>query len=206
MAFDSYLTKLQKSGATYTRVVPASRVVTADWVRLKCQFGCDAYGSRLTCPPYSPPPSVTRGMLRQFDRGIFAAFRVSGSDSERSMRRKMRRSLVAVERELFLDGYYSAFAMAFGPCNLCPSCHLDGDCKYPELARPSMEACGIDVYATARNAGFPLTVVRDYDEGCVMCGLVLVGKRDSRAVKSGRGARRGGDAHRKRDVRRKRAA
>jgi predicted metal-binding protein len=133
-------------------------------------------------------------MLRHFDRGIFAAFKVSGSESERSMRRKMRRSLVAVERELFLDGYYSAFAMAFGPCNLCPSCHLDGDCKYPELARPSMEACGIDVYATARNAGFPLSVVRRHDEGCVMCGLVLVGQRDSRAGKSRSGGGGGREA------------
>jgi len=182
----SYLTRLEKSGAAYTSVIPTSGVVTADWVRLKCQFGCGAYGTRLTCPPYSPTPSLTNGILRPFDRAIFAAFKVSGSQSEKGMRRKMRKSLVAVERELFLDGYYSAFAMAFGPCNLCPSCDVTEDCKYPELARPSMEACGIDVYATARNAGFPLTVVRDYDEGCVMCGLILVGKRDSRGAKSAR--------------------
>jgi len=187
MELDSYLRKLEKSGATYTAVIPASKVVTADWVRLKCQYGCDAYGTRLTCPPYSPPPSVTRGMLRHFDRGIFAAFRVSGTESERSMRRTMRKSLAAVERDLFLDGYYSAFAMAFGPCNLCRPCHLDGDCRYAELARPSMEACGIDVYATARNAGFPLTVVRSHDQGCVMCGLVLVGKRDASGAKKSRG-------------------
>ena len=195
MELEPYLAKLKKSGATYARVISASRVVTADWVRLKCQFGCGAYRTRLTCPPYSPTPSLTRGMLRHFDRGIFAAYRVSGTDSERNMRRKMRKSLVAVERELFLDGYYSAFAMAFGPCNLCPSCDLDAECKYPELARPSMEACGIDVYATARNAGFLLRVVRDYDEGCVMCGLVLVGKKDSRTGKSGRGGDPGSAAN-----------
>ena len=32
-------------------------------------------------------------------------------------------------------------------------------CKHPDLARPSMEAAGIDVYATARAAGLPIEVV-----------------------------------------------
>jgi predicted metal-binding protein len=191
MELKSYLSELEKSGASYCRVIPVSRIVTSDWVRLKCQFGCGAYGSRLSCPPYSPTPSQTQGMLRQYMNAIFVAFRVPGSGSERSLRRRMRRSLVAVERELFLDGYYSAFAMAFGPCNLCPSCDVTVECKYPELARPSMEACGIDVYATAQKAGFPLTVVRTRDEGCVMCGLILLGKRASRNGTSGRGTRRG---------------
>ncbi|HID55545.1 TPA: hypothetical protein EYP37_03380, partial [Candidatus Poribacteria bacterium] len=35
-------------------------------------------------------------------------------------------------------------------------------CRHPRQARPSMEACGIDVYRTAKTAGFPIEVVRDY--------------------------------------------
>ncbi len=32
--------------------------------------------------------------------------------------------------------------------------------KHPDLARPAMEAVGIDVFATARAAGLPIEVVR----------------------------------------------
>jgi predicted metal-binding protein len=176
---EGYVQEALRGGATYSKVIPASKIVTSEWVRLKCQFGCDAYGSRRTCPPLSPTPSLTRRMLKDFSGAIFVAFRVPGAGVERRLRRSGRRLLASLERELFLDGYYSAFAMGFGPCNLCPSCDLTQDCKHPELARPSMEACGIDVYATARGAGFRLRVVRTYEEGCSLCGLVLFGKRDS---------------------------
>jgi predicted metal-binding protein len=121
-------------------------------------------------------------MLNDFSGAIFVAFRVPKAGVERRLRRKGRRLLASLERELFLDGYYSAFAMSFGPCNLCATCDLSSPCRHPEMARPSMEACGIDVYATARGAGFPLKVVRTYEEGCSLCGLVLFGERDSRSL------------------------
>ena len=44
----------------------------------------------------------------------------------------------------------------------------------PEEARPAMEACGIDVFATARRHGFTIEVVRDYKEPQHYFGLVLV--------------------------------
>ena len=37
-----------------------------------------------------------------------------------------------------------------------------------------MEACGIDVYATARANGYPIQVVRDRDEIPNRYGLVLI--------------------------------
>lgn len=181
-ALKGYVQEALKAGASFCKVIPTSKVVTSEWVRLKCQFGCDAYGERRTCPPLSPSPSTTQRMLKDFSGAIFVAFRVPGAGVERRLRRKGRRLLASLERELFLDGYYSAFAMSFGPCNLCPTCDLSSPCKYPEMARPSMEACGIDVYATARGAGYPLNVVRTYEEGCSLCGLVLFGERDSRSL------------------------
>jgi hypothetical protein len=36
-----------------------------------------------------------------------------------------------------------------------------------------MEACGIDVYATMRNAGLALDVVTAKEGPCAFCGLVL---------------------------------
>jgi hypothetical protein len=37
-----------------------------------------------------------------------------------------------------------------------------------------MEACGIDVYATARNAGYELKVVTSYEEEPTFFGLLLL--------------------------------
>jgi predicted metal-binding protein len=74
---------------------------------------------------------------------------------------------------MFLDGYYKAFGIGSGPCDTCASCSKQG-CRHPETARPSMEACGIDVFATARANGFPIEVLRS--TGCEgnYYGLVLV--------------------------------
>ena len=78
-----------------------------------------------------------------------------------------------MERDLFLLGFYAAFGMACGPCNLCTECNLE-ECQKPDLARPSMEACGIDVYATARKAGFKIEVLTRRDQIPRCFGLILV--------------------------------
>jgi hypothetical protein len=34
-------------------------IVVADWVRLKCRYGCLGYGSHFCCPPFAPSPQET---------------------------------------------------------------------------------------------------------------------------------------------------
>jgi len=55
----------------------------------------------------------------------------------------------------------------------CSACPGEG-CRHPEKARPSMEACGIDVYATARGNGFPIEVVKDETDDQNYYGVVLI--------------------------------
>ena len=65
------------------------------------------------------------------------------------------RLMTALETEAFKMGYRFAAAFAGGECVLCEVCKGvdDGVCRHPFEARPSMEAVGIDVVATARAAG-----------------------------------------------------
>ena len=72
------------------------------------------------------------------------------------------------------SGDYKALAYACGPCHLCDECDLEGACRHPRRSRPAMEACGIDVFATARAAGFPIDVVTSRDCPQNYYGLVLV--------------------------------
>jgi len=87
---------------------------------------------------------------------------------------KLSDVVVDLETMLFLDGYYKAFGIGSGPCAGCRTCDTTASCKHPERARPSMEACGIDVFKTAREHNLPIRVVRERGEERDMYGLVLM--------------------------------
>jgi predicted metal-binding protein len=140
-------------GAKEAKVISPQQVFTAEWVRRKCQYGCDGYNEHLTCPPFSPTPQETRRMLDEYTTAILIHCPGDWTD--------VKALVCTLEREAFLSGYYKAFGMGSGPCNLCDTCNTHEVCVHAEHARPSMEACGIDVYLTARTAGYPIEVVRD---------------------------------------------
>jgi len=151
-------------GAKGAKIVPAASVKTAAWVRMKCRFGCGGYGGCLTCPPYSPTPEETARVLSEYTWAVLI-------ETEREGRRELAADL---EREIFLDGCYKAFAMASGPCGLCKVCDVDNVCPHNDRARPAMEACGIDVFETVRRNGFEIDVLTDTcQEGNFFC-MVLI--------------------------------
>ncbi len=157
-------------GATEATPISPQDVVTGKWVRLKCQFGCDGYGQRLTCPPYNPTPETTKKVLSEYSLAILLQF--EGNNSDDSWK-KTHNLVTKLEREIFLSDYYKAFSFENGPCFYCDKCNLK-NCIHAEVARPSMEASGIDVYATARNAGYELHVVKSEDANPVYFSLILV--------------------------------
>jgi len=154
-----------KAGVKGAKVVSSADVETAAWVRLKCQFGCDGYGQCLVCPPFTPTPEEMRKVLDGYQRAILIHF-------DRDADTKV--TVAELEREIFLRGAWKAFGLGAGPCYFCGTCVLEGPCRQAERARPAMEACGIDVYTTAKKAGFPIEVVRDRKQCPQYYGLVLV--------------------------------
>ena len=161
--YSEFLKKGEALGAAKAKIIRAGSVVTAEWVRWRCRYGCDRFGAALTCPPHAPAPEVTRKLLDGYKYGLL--FR-----AERC--REIRRIAPLLEREVFLRGFYKAFALAAGPCSLCRSCAPA--CRHPEKARPAMEACGIDVFATVRKSGMHLEVLGDRKSGQDCYGLVLI--------------------------------
>jgi predicted metal-binding protein len=172
----NWVTQAVELGADAAQIIPADQVVVADWVRLKCQYGCKAYGSRLTCPPHSPPPEVTRQVLRHYRQALLLRMERGGGGwkAETRQRRQMSEVVAALERELFLAGHYRAWGMGAGSCRLCAECDLSAPCRFPSQARPSMEACGIDVYATVRQIGWEIEVVQTPESPFCLFGLVLM--------------------------------
>jgi predicted metal-binding protein len=171
---EEYCRRALERGASWARLVPASYVVTAPWVRYKCRFGCNAYGSRHLCPPDTPTAAETEAVLRCYERAILVTYEGAGASKHRAMRKKVHRDLLALEREIFLDGFHKALAFVAGPCNLCRTCDVSQPCKLPGEPRPALEACGIDVFATFANAGIKLNVVRDESKPYKLCGMILI--------------------------------
>jgi len=67
---------------------------------------------------------------------------------------KMLSAVHALEKAAMSKGYPLAVGLVSGYCQLCEKCTLDRvTCVYPAKARYSEEAVGVNVQATAKNAG-----------------------------------------------------
>jgi predicted metal-binding protein len=169
-AIDYFCQKALELGVHGAKVIDPRSVITAEWVRMKCQFGCAGFGLSLCCPPRTPTPDITRKVIDSYEKAILLHRRLK--KGERS--KLLNETVVRLEIEMFLDGYYKAWSMGSGPCRLCKECDLCAPCKHGYEARPSMEACGIDVFKTARDNGFFIEVVRSQEEERNSYGLILV--------------------------------
>lgn len=159
-----YIDMIVSKGADAARVIDPSTVVTAPWTLFKCQFGCRWYGNSFCCPPKTPDHMRTQEILNCYNKAIL--FFSQSSECIPTL-------ATEVSRELFLDGFYKAIAFGSGPCRRCTKCG-EKTCNFPKDALPSMEACGIDVFATARANGFVINVLRDKSEPQTNFGLLLI--------------------------------
>ena len=160
----TFVQRAVEMGAVGAALIDPRTVVTGEWVRWKCHFGCGGYGSNLMCPPYSPEPHQTRRMLDEYRQAVL----FEGPHG------KTKEIAAELERQVFLSGYYKTLGLGSGPCHLCDACAMEEGCRHPRQARPSMESCGIDVYATVRKHGFAIEVVRDHDDPQHYFGIVLI--------------------------------
>ncbi len=178
-------------------LVSTEIIVVADWVRLKCKYGCENYGKHLCCPPFTPTPQETRAVLSEYRHAVLARFEIkpdSKLPAKHAMRAlnnsvaKMQKTIADLEKAAFLAGYYKAFGMNAIPCALCDTCILDEiqkkdqpvfdldriKCRNKQIMRPSMESLGIDVFKTVKNAGFKPRVLKDSKENVELFGLLLL--------------------------------
>jgi predicted metal-binding protein len=162
-SYSKFVKKAVALGADDAKIIKTDSIVTAPWVRWKCRYGC-GYNHGRCCPPYTPDYRETRELVGSYEKALLV--HCTGSTEPTDV-------VAPLERDIFLAGYFKAFALGAGPCNLCSECSLDV-CRHPEKARPSMEGCGIDVFSTARNNGYAIEVLKDYS--CLMnrFGMVLI--------------------------------
>ena len=172
-----------KHNATIHEIDPRE-VIISEWVRWKCQFGCKGYGRHLSCPPYVPGPEETRKLLSEYKKAYVVRFPgIPGMDSIdldqipknwhpflKDLIIWIHDTMYEIEQHAFYQGYYKALAFAAYPCIYCEDCvsekmqgvvdkSVKRECPHGEKVRTSMEAAGIDVFATVRKLNLPINVV-----------------------------------------------
>jgi len=170
-------TMIQKHGFTDFKWIDPKEIVVAEWVRMKCRFGCPDYGQSPCCPPNAPPVEECARFFREYKSAVLFHFAksVDKPEDRHAWSRGINADLLNLEQEVFLSGHVKAFLMFMDSCNLCAKCASSrAECKKPKLARPSPDAMAIDVFSTVLKAGYPIEVLHDYKQQMNRYAILLV--------------------------------
>jgi predicted metal-binding protein len=164
-------------GFTDFKLMDTKDTIVSQWVRLKCMFGCSHYGKNGCCPPYVPSVTECREFFSEYKTAVLVRLEKAMNKPEErfAWSREMNMQLLKVERDVFLAGWHKSFLLFMDECRLCSKCAESKlDCKNPRDARPSIESFAVDVFATVRKQGFPIKVLKDYDENMNRYAILML--------------------------------
>lgn len=186
-SFDSIRKKAFELGAVSAEIIPVNKIVIEDRMVLKCSLGCEKYGKTLACPPHAPTPEKFRKIVNEYHYAMFMKFnstaqlekeltkylaKTPDSTVPQDIREKVERfwsawkndanklldTVIQLEGAAAKEGYLLAAGFVSGACQICEKCNLEkGICLHPEKRRYSEEGVGVNVKATAEQAGIQFT-------------------------------------------------
>lgn len=183
----NYRQKAVELGASQAEIIPAQWVQVDERVRLKCLIpSCPSFGRCGNCPPYTPEPEFMRKAFSRFNWAILFKTDVPVEDFAdikryyphgKEHQRKTNEIAAKIETLAFAGGYRFAMGLSTG-CRetLCDGglCQKvdSGRCRYMLMARPSMEAVGIDVCDLVNKVGWNIyPIYRSVDPKSVPCAI-----------------------------------
>ncbi len=153
------------------------RIITAQWVRMKCMYGCSSYGRKACCPPNTPTVAECERFLKEYRDAVLFRIVVQFKKAEDRVawNRRTNARLSQLEREVFVSGYERVFLLSPAGCVLCAKCSGQREtCVLPASARPTPEAMAIDVYSTVRRFGYPIEVRRQVTDEQNRYGFLMI--------------------------------
>lgn len=149
---------------------------------------CDDYGHNLMCPPYILSVKEFKEIFSNYKWAILIQIEAPFTKEMKKqiqntktvselyintefidtykkifdpIRLKLHKIINKIEAIAYTLGYRFAAGFKAGPCKLCSECIVKNNitnCRHPYQSRPSMEAVGIDVFKTAKNANLPFSI------------------------------------------------
>jgi predicted metal-binding protein len=166
-------------GAEDGVAVSAGSIVTNEIMRVKCRIPtCWGYNSGYFCPPHTASASDMNDIIEDYEWALLLSIPPSDSESysdKYERINKMKEIVGRTEVEAQYTGYVNSIGFTGGPCTICGLFSPDWienarkgknvlQCplytKQSQLCfqyyrcRPAAQAVGIDMYLTAKNAGW----------------------------------------------------
>lgn len=132
-------------GATDAKLLNSNSIVFDPRSLLKCRFGCNRWGKYWTCQPnINLTPEQFREALDRYRTTLV----IQSSDPKIA-----QKVTLEIEKKAMLE-YGAIYAFALVLCVLCEECAFPDPCRFPHLARPSMDGLGVDIGKTVEPLGF----------------------------------------------------
>jgi len=191
----SFFGELKKSaidlGAGDAKVISASIISIQDEIVELCKEPlCESYGKSINCPPHTIKPREFREHIRSYQKALIFKIDVDPEILLSENRFEAFRTIYDIAAQLetlsLNAGYFLSKGFTAGSCKpvFCREyeCQalIDGSsCRYPDLARPSLEALGINVFKLIKDVGwdiYPITRESEPEsvQSGLLAGLVLV--------------------------------
>jgi predicted metal-binding protein len=166
-----------RRGFSDYRFLDPAEIVVAEWVRMKCLYGCREYGRNAACPPNAPSVDACARFFREYKLAAVFHFAktVERPEDRHAWGRKVNLELLKLEEDVFKAGFVKAFLLFFDSCGICLECAANRTaCKEPKLSRPTPDALAMDVYSTVRKLGYPIEVLSEYDQEMNRYAFLLI--------------------------------
>jgi predicted metal-binding protein len=156
--------RLLEKGRTYglNAIFPftVDKIIVAEWVHLKCRYGCNQYNTNWCCPPATPDPDKVRAIISEYSTALLLVGTTNCSDFYLNNERKRISQVRCWKGTISLD--------------LCKECAYPDDCRFPQEKRPSVESFSIDVIGTLKNLGTTSAVAAKTCETYNYYGIILL--------------------------------
>jgi predicted metal-binding protein len=156
--YDGLINEAKDLGAMDAGLLDSKKLAFDPRSFLKCRFGCGRWGKFWTCHPHiNISPEQFKESLDRYSTALI----IKSPDAAISQKITLQ-----LEKRAMLH-YGATFAFGLVLCVECDECAYPDPCRFPHLARPAMDAMGIDIPKTVEQLGYSV----DFDPN----GTVLPG-------------------------------
>ena len=99
---ETLLKRAVELGADKAKMIDPATIVVEEWVRWKCQYGCQLYEKDAYHPPCAPPAESAKKVVTEYSKAIL----MNGPKGK-----ELTEAVVRLEGEAYRLGYYKAFAL-----------------------------------------------------------------------------------------------